>query len=376
MKNTFLFISVLLVTNFISCGGKDDPTPTTGAITGKVTMAATGAAVEGANVYTIPASGAATSGSDGGYEIKSVTPGQHTVIAGKGDYNGSRMVVVIEGETRPADIPLNQNRLPNPPALVAPANNSLSQPVSLQLAWTCSDPDGDPLIYDVYADTLTPPQTLVISNQHQTQFLLQNLTARKTYFWNIVAKDNKGGIMSSPEWKFATALFTQTWSTPNKSSRASNPDGVWSYGRKWSPEGTGFDLFPAQWTNGWNGWYLGGGQWYPSMAYADNGVALWVSDNSNGLTCIRWTCPSTGSYNLTSAFTGIDTRGVTVRGYVVINTTVKFSDDITAYLDSIEYTMDSVYLQQGDHVDFLVKWSGGNDPVAHWTEITATIKKF
>ncbi len=112
---------------------------------------------------------------------------------------------MIEGETRPADIPLSENRLPNPPALVAPANNATSQPTSLQLAWTCNDPDGDPLTYDVYADTLTPPQKVVVSNLSEPRYFLRSLAVNKTYFWTVVAKDNKGGIMSGMEWKFATS---------------------------------------------------------------------------------------------------------------------------------------------------------------------------
>ena len=351
----------------------DAPT-TTGTIDGTITQANTGAAVDGANIFTMPATGSTTTDGNGGYKIDNVIPGQYIVVAGKADYNGSRMVMVTVGQTTTADIPLNQNRLPDVPTLVAPSHNATDQPTNAQLIWNCSDADGDPLTFDLYVDSLCPPQTSVVTNHQNTRLVVYNLEPNNTYCWMVVAKDNKGGMMVGPVWQFTTYSlpYAEMWNMSDEYSSTKNPNEEWSYGRKWDPEGGSFDLMTVKW--GDSGWYFGNvGHGGPSISA---GVALWAKDNSNGLPCVRWVSPNAGYFNLSTLFKGSDSRGVNVVVYVAINDSTAFSGEITQNGDETEYSIDEIFLDQGEYIDFVVRWNGGVYSEYNWTTVNATINQY
>lgn len=73
------------------------------------------------------------------------------------------------------------------------------------LAWSASDPEGDPLIYDVYfGDTPNPP--LACSGVTYIAWCIdKTLPYNTTFYWKVVAKDtcHPGGT-SSPIWSFRT----------------------------------------------------------------------------------------------------------------------------------------------------------------------------
>jgi len=95
------------------------------------------------------------------------------------------------------------NNPPNQPTSPNPGNGAINQPTSLTLTWSCSDPDGDPLTYDVYFGTSGNPP-LVSGNQTGTGYNPGQLNNSTTYYWKIVAKDNHGASTSSPIWNFTT----------------------------------------------------------------------------------------------------------------------------------------------------------------------------
>ena len=95
------------------------------------------------------------------------------------------------------------NNPPDQPADPGPSNGALNQPLNSTLAWSCSDPDGDPLTYDVYFGTTNNPQ-LISSGQGQLTYNPGQLNNNSTYYWKIVAKDNQGGSTAGPVWNFST----------------------------------------------------------------------------------------------------------------------------------------------------------------------------
>ena len=95
------------------------------------------------------------------------------------------------------------NNPPYPPSNPSPANGALNQPVNLTLTWSCTDPDGDPLTYDVYFGTNNNPP-LVSGNQSSTSYNPGQLDSNTIYYWKIVAKDNQGATTSGPVWHFST----------------------------------------------------------------------------------------------------------------------------------------------------------------------------
>ena len=95
------------------------------------------------------------------------------------------------------------NNPPNQPANPEPANGALSQAVNSTLSWSCSDPNGDPLTYDVYFGTANDPP-LVSDSQSGTSYNPGALNNNTTYYWKIVAKDNQGATTAGPVWNFST----------------------------------------------------------------------------------------------------------------------------------------------------------------------------
>ena len=96
------------------------------------------------------------------------------------------------------------NHAPFVPALFAPTMNSTLQTTSTTLSWETTDSDsGDVLTYDVYFGTEVNPVAKISSNQTEKTLAL-DFQASKTYYWKVIAKDNKGAQTQSQVWSFKT----------------------------------------------------------------------------------------------------------------------------------------------------------------------------
>ena len=98
------------------------------------------------------------------------------------------------------------NLPPNPPSDPNPPDNATSQPVTIQLSWSCTDPENDPLTYDVFFGTVDPP-ALVLTGQSDTIYDPGTLDYDVQYFWKIVAHDDHGNNTEGPVWSFTTEAF-------------------------------------------------------------------------------------------------------------------------------------------------------------------------
>lgn len=97
-----------------------------------------------------------------------------------------------------------QNNPPNVPSSPSPVDGAknLSR-YNVILSWECSDPDFDPLTYEVYFGT-DPTPTNLATITTQKSYSLGTLNLGTTYYWKIVAKDDKGAKTSGPVWRFTT----------------------------------------------------------------------------------------------------------------------------------------------------------------------------
>ena len=104
--------------------------------------------------------------------------------------------------------PTQPNNPPTEPvndvAAGSPADGATGVSRDPILRWTCSDPDGDQLYYDVYFGTETDPR-IAAGNLSDPLFApLTDLGFGVTYYWRVVAKDGSGEKTSSPIWHFRT----------------------------------------------------------------------------------------------------------------------------------------------------------------------------
>ena len=101
------------------------------------------------------------------------------------------------------------NNPPNQPSNPNPVNGATGRPINLTMTWTCTDPDGDPLTYDVYFGTNSNPP-IASTNQSNASYTPGQLNNNTTYYWKIVAKDNQGHSTSGTVWNFKTIYLDTT----------------------------------------------------------------------------------------------------------------------------------------------------------------------
>ncbi len=104
------------------------------------------------------------------------------------------------------------NSPPNLPNSPLPLNGSIGQFINTILSWSCSDPDGDILTYDIYFGTSTPPPQ-VATAQSDTTYDPGTLNDSTTYYWKVVAHDNYGNTTVGDVWEF-TCLTNQPPNQP------------------------------------------------------------------------------------------------------------------------------------------------------------------
>jgi hypothetical protein len=100
--------------------------------------------------------------------------------------------------------PVNKNRPPNRPVILDPRPGATLVSTSPVLSWDCSDPDGDPLTFDVFFGKTGSVLNKESSGRPMKSFSKAGLNYNMGYTWKIVAKDNHGNTSSSEEWNFKT----------------------------------------------------------------------------------------------------------------------------------------------------------------------------
>ncbi len=97
------------------------------------------------------------------------------------------------------------NQPPSVPYNPLPNNTATDVSLPPILAWECSDPDNDPITYDVYFGTDNPPTTKISSGQSNPFINQSGLSNSTLYYWSVVARDSHNDTSLSPVWEFTTS---------------------------------------------------------------------------------------------------------------------------------------------------------------------------
>ena len=101
------------------------------------------------------------------------------------------------------------------------ADSAIDQPIDPTLRWSCSDPEGDPLTYDVYFGINSDP-SLMSGSQAVRNYSPDTLAYATTYYWRILAKDDHDNSTSSLIWRFTTIDSGATLSIPTLNASGSD----------------------------------------------------------------------------------------------------------------------------------------------------------
>jgi hypothetical protein len=72
------------------------------------------------------------------------------------------------------------------------------------LNWDGDDPDNDPITYDVYFGTSTPPPKVADNMTEASYYIPYTLKFGTKYYWKIVTWDDYGDSTAGPVWSFST----------------------------------------------------------------------------------------------------------------------------------------------------------------------------
>ena len=103
---------------------------------------------------------------------------------------------------------LSCNKKPDLPICISPKNGETNVTDSvLTLQWSCSDPNGDNLVFDIFLsdseDGVITDNDLIVDNTEKFSCEVRNLKDNTTYFWEVKAIDPHGKF-SLNAWSFTT----------------------------------------------------------------------------------------------------------------------------------------------------------------------------
>ena len=120
------------------------------------------------------------------------------------------------------DFTTRGNDPPNTPSNPNPEDEETGVPINTCISWTCDDPDGDDVTYDIFFGKYGEDLTLVSSNQSGTSYCPEDVLEFETrYDWYIIAWDVYGYSTVGPTWYF----ITEENLAPNTPSNPDPPDG-------------------------------------------------------------------------------------------------------------------------------------------------------
>jgi hypothetical protein len=107
------------------------------------------------------------------------------------------------GTTSSYSIPFTTISTP-PPHDPFPVDGAADIPLDLTMSWSCEDPDGDELVYDVEMGYAGSGMSLIAVGIAQDELPVTGLAEGRTFEWRVTAEDDDGHRTEGPVWSFMT----------------------------------------------------------------------------------------------------------------------------------------------------------------------------
>ncbi len=217
MKNIFKIIALLFfLITFISCSEDLVDQVQTGTLKGIVIRKGTNQPIKNAKVFTTPSTETVFTKDDGSFLIENIPLGDYSVRAELTGYlttfqgvnfKNSNQVVSVVFEMSDDD---SLNSSPSVPVLLSPVDNAVDQPLSVDLSWSCTDPDSlDVLKYKLIVKNDFDTNVIEVKDLTDTHYFLENLKFGVSYYWQVSVSDGINPEVNSPVFRFRTST------TPN-----------------------------------------------------------------------------------------------------------------------------------------------------------------
>jgi len=196
MKKNTLIILLFIAAIFASCSeNKVTTSQSIGIINGKVLRAQDFTPIDSAKVTITPTNNSVFTNAKGEFSFTDVPVGDYSVNASKRGFldkfegasitDGRSVNMILDLEIATAN-----NRPPTAPTLISPIDNAVNQPLSLELQWSATDPDDDPITYSIEVRNDKNNDVFNVVSLKDTTYTLSNLSYGVKYFWQVSASDD------------------------------------------------------------------------------------------------------------------------------------------------------------------------------------------
>lgn len=212
MKTIIKILSLLILSLCLfSCSEDLVDQAQTGILRGKVVERGTNEPIPNVKVFTTPSTHTVFSGTDGTFEISDIPVGNYSVKAELTGYVTTFQGVNIQNQDQVVTIVFEMdddtslNTPPTAPQLLSPTDNSVNQPLTVELTWNSTDPDTDDILkYNVTIKNNVDTNVIQVNDLTTNHYTLSNLKYGVSYFWQVSVSDGIHSPVLSAISKFTT----------------------------------------------------------------------------------------------------------------------------------------------------------------------------
>ncbi len=209
IKYIIKIVTVFTILMMASCSEDTIDLEGLGAIRGSVVAVGTNEPLENVKVSTNPSSSTVFTDANGVYVIENIPSGDYSLSAQKEGLLAQFEAVSIIADREleivfEMDIETAGNRPPDAAILDSPTDNSIDQPLEVDLVWTGADPDDDTLTYTVTLRSDENSDVEIFENITDTTYALTNLSYKVKYFWQVISSDGINDPVNSSTFAFET----------------------------------------------------------------------------------------------------------------------------------------------------------------------------
>ncbi len=196
----------------ISCSEEQVDETGTGTVKGRVVDARTYEPIENARISSSPTSSTVFSDKDGYFLIEKVPVGKYSFQAQKDGFIARFQPATVEKDLPSQiifelEVSTANNKPPTIPVLTAPLNNATGQALALNLTWTATDQESDPLTYTVTVKNGTTDEVKTYADLKTTTLAISGLNYSTKYYWQVSVSDGINKPTNSVTNSFSTLAF-------------------------------------------------------------------------------------------------------------------------------------------------------------------------